>query len=196
MHFSAVGKGKCTRSGRGGIGQGLCDKLRPVTSLYPSGLSVDVAKQEDLTSVQTVLDNRCRWLAQRRITQWPGGGFERQVIEKGIENGHTYLVRVGREIAGTFTLVDFDPQWGSFPGSAFYIRRFATHSSWGGRDIGGAVLEWISKRAAEDARSFVRVTIAVNDGGLPKYFARNGFEQMAEVESAGTLWSLMERPAG
>lgn len=163
---------------------------------YPSGFSVEPALLEDLTSVQAILNNRCRWLAQRHIKQWPGGGFPQEVIQKSIESDGTYLARVGKEIVGTFSLTDADSSWGEFPGVALYVRRMATHSSWGGRDIGGAMLSWISNQAARDARTSVRLSCVVNEGALVRYFEKTGFEQMATVEIDGVLSALMERPAG
>jgi GNAT superfamily N-acetyltransferase len=148
---------------------------------------------EDFTSVQSILNDRCRWLAQRRIEQWPGGGFDDKIIKSAIDQDATYLVRVGKEIVGTFVITDSDATWGDFPGSAVYIRRMATHTSWGGRDIGGAILAWIAEYAREDGKQFVRLAAPINDGALPKYYTRNGFEQVAEIETGGHLCALMER---
>lgn len=166
-----------------------------MTSHYPSGWSVELATLDDLTNVQSILMDRCRWLAQRHITQWPPSGFPVDVIQKSIEDETVYVARVGKEVAGTFTLRETDKLWREYPGAALYVRRMATHTSWGGRDIGGAILSSIAQRATQDARSFVRLSCVVNDGSLPAYYERNGFQKVAEVEEDGTTVVLMERPA-
>jgi GNAT superfamily N-acetyltransferase len=170
-------------------------KLRKVTAHYPSGWSVELATLDDLTNVQSILTDRCRWLAQRHISQWPPAGFPRDIIEKAIDDETVYVARVGKEVAGTFTLRESDKLWRDYPGAALYVRRMATHTSWGGRDIGGAMLSWIAQRATADARSFVRLSCMVNDGGLPAFYEKNGFNKVAQVEEDGTEVVLMERAA-
>jgi GNAT superfamily N-acetyltransferase len=166
-----------------------------VTAQYPSGWTVELATLDDLNNVQAILTDRCRWLAQRHITQWPPAGFPVDQIEKAIDDETVYLAKVGKEVTGTFTLRDSDKLWRDHPGAALYVRRMATHSSWGGRDIGGAMLSWIAQRATQDARSFVRLSCMVNDGALPGFFERNGFTKVAQVEEQDTEVVLMERPA-
>jgi GNAT superfamily N-acetyltransferase len=174
---------------------GFCDKLDAVTEQYPSGWTVELATLDDLNNVQAILTDRCRWLSQRHITQWPPAGFPADQIEKAIDDETVYLAKVGREVAGTFTLRTSDRLWREYPGAALYVRRMATHSSWGGRDIGGTMLSWIARRATQDARSFVRLSCMVNDGALPAYYERNGFKEIAQLEEDGVAIVLLERAA-
>ena len=167
-----------------------------MTAHYPSGWSVELATLEDLTNVQSVLTDRCRWMSQRQISQWPPSGFSNETIERAIDEEIVYLARVGKEIVGTFTLREADDAlWLDYPGSALYVSRMATHSSWGGRDIGGAMLAWVGQRAVDDARSFVRLHCVLNDGALPAYFESKGFNKVAQTEQDRVDVVLMERPA-
>ena len=166
-----------------------------MTAHYPSGWSVELATLDDLTNVQAILTDRCRWLSQRRIPQWPPSGFPIDVIEKAIDDEAVYLARVGKEVAGTFMLRDNDELWSDYPGAALYVRRMATHTSWGGRDIGGAMLAWVGRRAVQDARSFVRLACVLNDGALPAYYETKGFTKVAQTEHGGVDVVLMERTA-
>jgi GNAT superfamily N-acetyltransferase len=172
-----------------------CDKLGVVTAQYPSGWSVELATIDDLTNVQAILTDRCRWLSQRHISQWPPAGFPADQIARAIDNETVYIAKVGKEVTGTFTLRTSDKLWRDYPGAALYVRLMATHTSWGGRDIGGAMLSWIAHHATEDARSYVRLCCMLNDGALAAFYERNGFTKIAQVEEEGRDVVLMERSA-
>jgi GNAT superfamily N-acetyltransferase len=163
-----------------------------VSQQYPSGLSVERATIADLPDVQTILTDRCKWLSHRSISQWPGGGFPSEMIEKSLGRDYVYLVRVGKEIVGTFTLVDSDDLWQSSD-EAFYIRRLATHSSWGGRDIGGAILGWIREYAAFEEKKFLRLACDANNASLVNYYQTKEFEVVDKVPADGVQNALLQR---
>lgn len=166
-----------------------------MTVHYPSGWAVELATLDDFTTIQAILTDRCRWLGQKGIRQWPAAGFSADVIEKSIDDEVVYTARVGKEIVGTFMLRDDDRLWLDYPGAALYVYRMATHTSWGGRDIGGAMLSWIAQKATTDARSFVRIDCPLGDGTLPAYYESKGFRKVKQTDSKGVEVVLMEHAA-
>ena len=169
--------------------------LTRMTAHYPSGWAVELATLDDFTTIQAILTDRCRWLGQKGIRQWPAAGFPPDVIEKAIDEETMYTARVGKEIVGTFTLRDTDKLWRGYLGAALHVRRMATHTSWGGRGIGGAMLSWTVQRAIDDARSFVRLSCVLNDGALAAYYESEGFSRVAQITEDNTEVVLMERAA-
>jgi GNAT superfamily N-acetyltransferase len=165
-----------------------------MSSDVPSGFSVELALPHELTLVQGILTERCKWLAQRRIEQWPVTGFKDEVIAEAIEDRTVYLVRVGKETAGTFAVKVQDALWADQGDDAHYLRRMATHRSWDGRGVGAAMVEWAADDAIRNRKGFLRLACVIGDDrALPLYYEGLGFEQVGERSGEFPTVALMQR---
>lgn len=182
-------------------------------------LRFDQATPDELSVVLDVLDEAAGWLRERRIKQWPerfGGVDDWRLarIESYVHDGKTWLVRLGGDVAATFTISGADPDyadgWPDGPDTGMYIFRMAVRRRWAGIDLGGRILDWASVRAADEGLSWLRLDCHRENYELQQYYEARGFVRVNTLVRTirdGSVWgegelytrgsgALYQRPAG
>ncbi|MBH5338788.1 GNAT family N-acetyltransferase [Streptomyces pactum] len=111
----------------------------------------------------------------------------RAAVAAGVERGETFLVRWGEEVVATFAVEWADVEVWSDTGTegAAYLHRLAVLPACHGRGIGGALVDWSQRRAAERGRSLLRLDAVATNTRLCQWYARLGFAQRGEVTLPG-----------
>jgi GNAT superfamily N-acetyltransferase len=68
------------------------------------------------------------------------------------------------------------------PDDALYLHRMVTTREVAGREIGSALLDWASCRAAALRKRWVRLDAWRSNPGLQRYYADRGFEHVRTVQ--------------
>ncbi|MFJ9702162.1 GNAT family N-acetyltransferase [Streptomyces fradiae] len=144
-----------------------------------SGVGIRAATAEELPTVEGLLIEASEWLASQGSDQWQFPPH-RDRIRKAIEHGECFLMvdDEGRA-TGTITVDDYaDPEFwteADDPGSALYVHRMATSRAAAGQDLGAVMLDWATKRAAQQGKAWLRLDAWKTNPGLHRYYERQGF---------------------
>jgi GNAT superfamily N-acetyltransferase len=82
------------------------------------------------------------------------------------------------------------------PDTALYIHRMAIIRALAGREIGAAMMDWASARAADAGKRWLRLDAWARNVKLHQYYERLGFElvRLLQFEHRGS-GALYQRPA-
>jgi protein-tyrosine phosphatase len=156
-------------------------------------VNVRPARREDAESVGAMLDEASSWLAERGYVQWPVPFPRDELIERS-ERGELWVVELGGEAVGTFTLLWDDPSfWGERPPDAGYLHKLVVRRAHAGRRIGEAVVAWVDAHVAAAGRPFVRLDCMRDDPGIRAYYERLGFEHRGDIDHLRFDAALYER---
>lgn len=150
-----------------------------------SGLTVRAARLDDLSTVEELLSGATEWLASRGIDQWQYPP-RREKILASIERGECFLAFLGGEAVGTITVDDHaDPEFwtdADAPETALYVHRMATARSIAGQGVGGVLLDWAAKRAADAGKPLLRLDAWKTNPALHGYYLSQGFTLVRVVD--------------
>ncbi|MBN3930899.1 GNAT family N-acetyltransferase [Streptomyces verrucosisporus] len=151
-----------------------------------SGLRIRPASAEELPTVEELLIEASEWLASRGIDQWQFPPH-RDRIQKAIRHAECFLAVDDEDRPiGTITVDDHaDPEFwteADDPGSALYVHRMATSRAAAGRDVGAVMLDWATKRAAQQGKGWLRLDAWKTNPGLHRYYERQGFTLVRLVD--------------
>ncbi|MFG1999732.1 GNAT family N-acetyltransferase [Spirillospora sp. NPDC048911] len=160
------------------------------------------ANASDAPAIADLLRDASTWLASKGTDQWQyPPRMDR--IAAAIERGSLFLVeeQPGRLPVATITMTpDADPDfWAEQdePQSALYVGRMSVLRSRSGRQLGGRMLDWVSRRAAKEEKKWVRLDAWRTNEELHEYYLGQGFKHIRTVDrSWRQSGALFQRPAG
>jgi GNAT superfamily N-acetyltransferase len=163
-------------------------------------ITVRPARADELDIVAELWDEASRWLGSRGIDQWQYPP-RREAIAHGIAAGDCWLVEEEGRVIGTITVDDCADEefWGpeDDPDDALYLHRMVTVREVAGREIGSALLDWASRRAASLGKRWVRLDAWRSNHELQRYYRDRGFKHVRTVELAQRKsGALFQREAG
>lgn len=123
------------------------------------------------------------WMNEAGIKQWVPlhHDHSRGLLEDAVAAGGAWVVTdgPGGPVVATATLKGPDlDYWTEEDGleDAVYIYKIIVSRTHGGRDLGGAILDWASRRAAAEGRKWLRLDCRRDNTGLHDYYLRHDFE--------------------
>lgn len=150
---------------------------------------LETCHPDQLEDVLTVLNAAAAWLVDRGIEQWPAsfdeGNHRVDKLRAQAEQGHVYVVRLGRYPIATATITPWaDPDFaaGWPPGTvddALYVYRLASTRT--ARNLawkGAWLLDFATQLAQEQGKKWIRVDCSRQNEGLHSYYLRLGFKPM------------------
>jgi GNAT superfamily N-acetyltransferase len=163
-------------------------------------ITVRPARPDELDAVAELWDEGSRWLASRGIDQWQYPP-RRETIAHNIAAGECWLVEEEGRVIGTITVDDCADEefWRpeDDPDDALYLHRMVTIREVAGREIGSAVLDWASHRAASLGKRWLRLDAWRSNKQLQRYYANRGFRHVRTVDLPHRRsGALFERRAG
>lgn len=164
-------------------------------------ITVRPARAHELDTVVRLWDEAARWLASRGSDQWQYPA-RREAIARSIAAGdQCWLVEEDGRVIGTITVDDHaDPEFWrpeDDPENALYLHRMVTIREVAGREIGSALLDWASRRAAGLGKQWVRLDAWRSNSELQRYYANRQFKHVRTVELPHRRsGALFQRPSG
>ncbi|MGP3967806.1 GNAT family N-acetyltransferase [Streptomyces sp. 6N223] len=152
--------------------------------------------EEDV--VLDLLAEAAAWLRGRGIEQWPPR-FPASSVRGQIAAGEVLLVEAddAPPPIATLAVTEADTElWGADAEPAYYVSGLAVARRASGAGLGYRLLDWVAGQAAERGRRHVRLATAANNPALRRYYARAGFEHVADPPRARWPTSLYQRKAG
>ncbi|MDW4907451.1 GNAT family N-acetyltransferase [Streptomyces sp. ADMS] len=162
------------------------------------------AAAEDVAALLALRTEAEGWLHTKGTDQWSDPetgeraiGKWRASIDEGrawvvVDDHDTVLATVSRGPVDRDFWTDTDR-----PESALYLYKLIVAREASGRNLGTRVIDWMSRLAALEGRTWVRIDTWRTNTGLHAYYERLGFKHVrTEVPSHRRSGWLAQRPAG
>ncbi|MGW3102785.1 N-acetyltransferase family protein [Streptomyces sp. NPDC001100] len=162
------------------------------------------AAAEDVPALLALREEAEGWLRTKGTDQWSDPETGERAIAKwraSIDEGRAWVV-VGEQgrVLATVSRGPVDRDFwrdADRPESGLYLYKLMVAREASGRHLGTRVIDWMSRLAALEGRSWVRIDTWRTNTGLHAYYERLGFTHV-RTEAPGHRRSgwLAQRPAG
>lgn len=144
------------------------------------------SKDTDVDLLMPIFDEARGTIASLGIDQWQNGYPSRDVIERDVRRGQSYLAEVNGEVEGTFVLIDdgeptydriYDGRWLTGNGYDNYvaIHRVAISVKCRGSGLSGRILEYAADYAKMLGRDSLRIDTHEGNKVMRRMLEKNGF---------------------
>lgn len=162
-------------------------------------VSVEVAKPEDAEALAEILSSALQNKVAHGDMAWGTEPYTAEELHERIEQGNTYIARLGNEPVGTLLLTwEDEMMWGKQPPNAAYVHQLAIKDGYRGMDLGKQFLDWAGQQAANNGRELLRIDFPPKNYGLKAYYEKLGFKwvQNREIHAphATYMAALYEKP--
>lgn len=161
----------------------------------PYGLfAIVLANPSDKAIVREMLIEAAEWMAGLGVQQWNPLQFTTDEIDRYFAEREIYLLIREGETVGMFTLQSSDPDyWGAFnEEGCSYLHRLTIRSSWRGKQLGGAMIEWAAQRTKQLNRRALRLDCWDGNAKLNRMYESMGFVRKGSGEKQGRGYNLYE----
>ncbi|MFI2298279.1 GNAT family N-acetyltransferase [Actinacidiphila glaucinigra] len=162
------------------------------------------AAAEDVPALLALRAEAEGWLRSKGTDQWSDPETGERAISKwraSIDEGRAWVV-VGEheEVLATVSRGPVDRDFwtdADHPETALYLYKLIVSRGASGRQLGTRVIDWMSRLASLEGRSWVRIDTWRTNTGLHSYYEGLGFRHVRTEEPANRRsgW-LAQRPAG
>ncbi|GGJ43787.1 GNAT family N-acetyltransferase [Streptomyces brasiliensis] len=162
------------------------------------------AAAEDVPALLALRTEAERWLRTKGTDQWSDAETGERAIAKwraSIDEGRAWVVTDERdEVLATVSRGPVDRDFwtdADHPETALYLYKLIVARKAAGRQLGIRVVDWMSRLAALEGRTWVRIDTWRTNLGLHAYYERLGFRHVRTEEPPHRRsgW-LAQRPAG
>lgn len=173
------------------------ERSKPKLSANPT---IRPAVESDLETVVNLWGHAASWLRELGTEQWQYPPRAERIAEN-IAAGECWIVEDEGAPVATVTVdghadLDFwSPEEAAE--SALYVHRMVVRRDVSGLELGSALLDWSSVRAAEQGKRWLRLDAWRDNTDLQTYYTNRGFTHVRTVDVAGRgSGALFQRPAG
>ncbi|MFE1444368.1 GNAT family N-acetyltransferase [Streptomyces sp. NPDC058739] len=162
------------------------------------------AAAEDVPALLELRAEAERWLRTKGTDQWSDAETGERAIAKwraSIDEGRAWVVvGEGGKVLATVSRGPVDRDFWTDtdrPESALYLYKLMVAREASGRHLGTRVIDWMSRLAELEGRTWVRIDTWRTNTGLHAYYERLGFKHVrTEAPSHRRSGWLAQRPAG
>ncbi|KMS70257.1 GNAT family acetyltransferase [Streptomyces regensis] len=162
------------------------------------------AAAEDVPALLALRAEAEGWLRTKGTDQWSDPETGERAITKwraSIDEGRAWVViGEGDEVLATVSRGPVDRDFwtdADRPESALYLYKLIVSRMASGQQLGTRVIDWMSRLAALEGRSWVRIDTWRTNTGLHAYYERLGFRHVrTETPQHRRSGWLAQRPAG
>jgi GNAT superfamily N-acetyltransferase len=137
---------------------------------------VRLATPADRETIQEILEDARRWIAEQGHVQWKFPfGFD--WIDEKQANDEFYVAAQRGVTVAVLRLLWSDPVfWGERDdGTAVYVHSLAVRRNLAGQGVGRQLLGWAESEARVNGRRLLRLDCALSNPALFRYYERAGF---------------------
>ncbi|WP_425498883.1 GNAT family N-acetyltransferase [Natronoglycomyces albus] len=124
-----------------------------------------------------------QWMARAGIDQWVPlhHAQSRQLMKNSVASGKAWVVvcESTNDVAGTATIDGPDLDWWTETddlNNAVYVYKMITSRHHSGHDLGGAILDWVGRKARAENKAYIRLDCRRDNWGLHAYYERHQFD--------------------
>ncbi len=138
-------------------------------------MKIENSKHNDIDEIFRLYQIATDYMKSKNMVHWPD--FERDLIEKEIEEKRQWKITIDNEIACIWVASFDDPQiWEELNADpAIYIHRIATNPKFRGNNLLGNLIEFVKKMAIQNQKRFLRMDTVGENHGLIDYYTKCGF---------------------
>ncbi|MEU9973716.1 GNAT family N-acetyltransferase [Streptomyces sp. NPDC051014] len=142
------------------------------------------AEPHDVTKLLAFREDAAAWLRNLGSDQW-SRPYPADKLLATIEAGTVFMLRDGHTTAATITLTP-DSEDGLWTDSelsepSMFINKLTVDREYAGQNLGGRLLDWAGDRAQRAGAKWVRLDAWTTNGGLQRYYLRQGFKHVRTV---------------
>ncbi|WP_179166811.1 GNAT family N-acetyltransferase [Streptomyces sp. CB03238] len=168
--------------------------------MHDDRVTIRPASPSEADVIACMWDEAAGWLKSKGVDQWQYPA-NKDKIAQDIDHLHAYVAGRGADYLGTITVDTFaDPEFwlpDDAPDSALYAHRIIVRPTADVAELGTALLDWASEKAAQFNKAWLRVDAWKTNAKLGRYYESQGFEHVRTVDlphrRSGALY---QRPAG
>jgi ribosomal protein S18 acetylase RimI-like enzyme len=162
-------------------------------------LLIQQAQPEDAEALAGILTSAMRYKIAHGDMAWGSKPYTAEEVDERIEEGNTYVARLGNILVGTLMLLWEDKMmWGEQQPIAAYVHQLAVKDGYRGMDLGKQLLDWASLQATNKGRELLRIDLSPENDGLKTYYEGLGFKwvENREIHAPRATYTaaLYERP--
>lgn len=171
-----------------------------MTSTY----SVRAAIEDDLEAIIGLRAEAERWLEAAGIRQWTEdySDYARGVLRTAVKEGTAWVIQDRHAVLATVSLTGADLDFwtdADDPDSGLYLGKMIVARSHAGHYLGGAIMNWASRRAVGAGKQWLRLDCRRDNDRLHAYYLAHGFVHVRTVfppPRRTQSGALFQRPAG
>lgn len=146
--------------------------------------TIEFGIADDAAATHRLYEQARAWIRERGIAQWTHP-VPRSVFEADAAAGRLLVARYGDKLIAMAVVTEEDlAYWGPQENPAVYVHRLVVASEHRGRGIADSILEWVSARAAEQGKQFLRLDCGSDNQGLRRFYERSGFTAVRDSDVA------------
>ena len=134
------------------------------------------SKIEDINKIFELYKIATDFQKTKSAVPWPN--FDRELIEKEIDENRQWKIVIDDEIACVWAITESDIQiWQERNEEpAIYIHRISTNPNFRGRNLVSEIVKWSKNYAIHKDKKFVRMDTVGENVGLINYYKKCGFD--------------------
>lgn len=142
--------------------------------------------KEDIDIIYNLYEDARLLQASRKMVVWPH--FEKQFLEKEIENGQQWKILIDGKMACNWTITYADKEiWEERDrNDAIYIHRIVTNPDFRGNNFVKLIVDWAMVHAAAHNKQYVRLDTLGNNTKLIEHYTNSGFTFLGMVRLTDT----------
>nr|WP_279672371.1 GNAT family N-acetyltransferase [Flexivirga meconopsidis] len=139
------------------------------------------------------------WLLDRGVEQWHPDDVPLKDIRAQVAAGEWFVLTGADDtiVATVRYLHRDDDVWPGDETPAAYLHGLMVDRSHAGTDVGGELLRWAERRAADEGRDHLRLDCVEANHALRNYYASQGFREVGRRAFEDPKWrpvALFEKP--
>ena len=140
-------------------------------------IKIKQAQKGDIELIEQMMFKRIDELADKGILQWSKSDVSWKYLSLEYKEEDFYIVTADGEFAGSFCVVDYDPNvWINDPcGKYLYIHKIIVMEKYSGQGLGDYILSFFKDLGREAGVSSVKLDVRDYKKKLRRLYERNGF---------------------
>lgn len=142
--------------------------------------AVRLAVAEDVDAMIRLRTEAEQWLRDNDIRQWTADydQYARDVLRDAVAAGKAWVVEDDGQVIATISLngpdlVLWHPE--DDPATALYLGKMIVSRRYAGQDLGAALMNWASLRAAKAGKTWIRLDVRRDNINLHRYYETRGW---------------------
>lgn len=156
-------------------------------------IKIEIAKENDIETIQDLIVKRCKWFDENNIKQWDmsyAKRYDKDYFKNQINTNLMYVGKYDETIAGCMLLKNKDEDYWQDDEPSYYIHHLATDILYKG--IGKSLINFAINKARNDNKKYLRLDCFKSNIKLNNHYKNLGFEEKGAGKIGEYTYNLWE----